>query len=436
MTADVIPDFAPAEDILLSERAVAGAAMHSALSAEVLADVVQPEHFRDHKAAAIYAAALALAGRGEAVDPVTVLAELRVTGALAVAGGGNYVHDCMAAVLGDVRVHAERVAADWRRRHAAMAVMSGLDHLTSPGFDPATGFEYVRKLIDDALAPAGRSDVRSMSEIVVETIRQIEEGGPRGLSTPWPDLDAVITGLVPGQMIIIAARPSIGKSIMGGQLAAHAALKLGLPALLMSMEMSAEELTMRLIASEARVPLSLLLRSEVTLDSDWTRILKKAQEISESPLVIDDFSDCSLGRIRSRIRGMQRGAGCSLLVVDYLGLMTAPKAENRQNQVAILSRELKKTAREFGIPVVVLAQLNRAPDLRSDRKPVLADLKDSGSQEADADTVLLLHQEEDMPGELQVIVAKQRQGPRHVTVTLGFQGHYARCTSLAREDFG
>lgn len=428
MTADLMPDFAPPQDIRLSEQSVAGSAIISAAAAEALAEIVRPEHFRDSRFAVVYEAALALAGRGEPVDAVAVLGELRRAGTLAAAGGGNGVHDCLAAAGPNAAYHAERVAADWRRRHVGAALVTATSMIASAGFDPETDFDAVRQVVDDAVAPAVHRKARSISEIVIETVERIEHGAQRGIPTPWTDLNDVITGLAPGEMIIVAARPGSGKSIVGAQCASYAALTHGVPSLLMSMEMSAEELTMRLISAEARVPLTTLLRAEVNSDSDWERIAKAGSRIAESPLEIDDSADCSPAHVRSRLRGM-RDPG--LLVIDYLGLMTPPKAENRQNQVAILSRELKKIAREFSVPAVVLAQLNRAPEQRQDKRPTSADLRDSGSQEQDADIVLLLHQDESKPGELEVIVAKQRQGPRNVSVRLTFQGHYARCMDMA-----
>lgn len=431
-----IPDFPPPEDIRLSERVVAGAAMMSRGAAEALAEIVQPECFRENKPRLVYEAALALAVRGDPVDPVAVLGELRRTGSLRDGLAGPYVHDCMAAgAVPSPAWHAERVAADWRRRSVGYALVSASSLISHPGFDPATGFDQVRAIVDGALATASASHARTISEIVTATVQRIEDGAERGLPTPWADLNDAITGFAPGEMIIVAARPSTGKSVVGAQVAAYAALTLGVPSLLMSMEMSAEELTMRLIAAQARVPLTTLLRSEVKSDADWEKIARAARLIADSPLEIDDSADCTLAHVRARLGGMQRGAGCGLVVIDYLGLMTPPKAENRQNQVALLSRELKKIAREFSVPVVVLAQLNRAPEQRHDKRPTSSDLRDSGSQEQDADVILLLHQPEEHPGTLEVIVDKQRQGPRHVTVSLTFQGAYARCADLSLKEY-
>jgi replicative DNA helicase len=437
MTAGVIPDFSPAEDILLSEEAVAGAAMASAGTAAVLGDIVRPEHFRKASYGLIFGAAQALAERGDPVDPIAVMAELTRGGDLARAGGGPALHGCLAAgaAVPSPGWHADRVAADFQRRDTAAALTTSLGLVTSPQFDPATGFEHIRKLVDDAVTPPRDTGLRPMSTLVTDVIDALEHEAARGLPTGFADLDEGITGLAPGELVLVAARPSVGKSIITTQIAAHVSVDLGFPVLLSSLEMSAEEITLRLIAAEARVNLTSLLRRQVA-ESDWPRIGNAASRIGDSPLAIDDTPGASLAHIRSRLRGMARTEPARLLVVDYLGLLTGPKAENRQVAVSELSRGLKLIAREFAIPVLAAAQLNRGPEQRSDKRPMLSDLRESGAQEQDADVVILLHREDayvrESPraGEIDFDIAKNRQGPQF-TITAAFQGHYARCMDMA-----
>lgn len=229
----------------------------------------------------------------------------------------------------------------------------------------------------------------------------------------------------------------MGKSLTGAGIAGHVALGLGLPALLVSMEMRAEDITLRLISAEAKVPLWALTHQQATQD-DWERVVKVAEPIAASPLAVDYDPWCSLMSIRSRLREMQRdGTPARVLVVDYLGLMEPPAAENRQTAVAALSRGLKRIAGEFEIPVIALAQLNRGPEMRADHRPLLADLRESGAQEQDADVVILLHREDaydrESPraGEIDLIVVKNRTGPM-ATITAAFQGHYGRIKDMAR----
>ena len=438
MTAETIPDFAPTEDILLSEQAVAGAAMTSADAAEVLAAIVQPKHFRMPAHGLIFGAVTALTDRGAPVDPITVMAELTRAGDLMRAGGGPYLHDCLAAsTVPDPSWHARRIAGDYARRNTAAVLTTALDLVTSPGFDPATGFEHIRELVEGATAPPRDDGLRSMNTIVMDVLHSLERESERGLTTGIRDLDDGLCGFAPGELVLIAARPGVGKSVLAAGIAAHVTQDLGLPVLLCSLEMSAEEITTRLISASARVPLWNLLRRQIA-DAEWPRIAKAADRISDSPLVIDDTPGASLAHIRSRLRALARTSPARMLVVDYLGLLDAPKAENRQVVVAGLSRGLKLIAREFGIPVVAAAQLNRGPEQRTDKRPQLSDLRESGAQEQDADIVILLHREDaynrESPraGEIDLDVAKQRQGPQF-TVTAAFQGHYTRVVDLARE---
>ena len=441
MTAtDVVPGFSPPEHILRSEMAVAGAAASSKRQAELLGDVVRPEHFRKPANGIIFGAALALAERGEPVDPVAVLGELTRSGDLrAVGGSGNYLHDCIAAysLIPDAAGHAEDVREDFKRRNAAAAMTSALDYLTSPQFDPAEGFDRLRELVDPALSPAqDRDTLPTMAEVFAEVVDDLDSEGPRGIPTPWIDMNEAIGGLMPGEMITIAGRTGSGKSLGLLGIAAHAAIRLGIPSLLASMEMTRTEIMTRLIAAEGGIPLHSLLHRRMEPDY-WKRIERVQEKICGAPLVIDDSPSISLAHLRSRLRGMARTAAAGLMCVDYIGLLTSPdKAENRQNEVAAFSRGLKRMAGEFRIPVVVAAQLNRLPEQRSDKRPQASDLRESGSIENDSSVVILMHRpdltdiESPRIGEIDFIIDKNRHGPR-CTVTEAFQGHYARVVDMA-----
>ena len=427
---------APGPDLIPAEQITVGTAIGSRKAAEAVGEIVRPEFCWRPAHQLILGAALGMAEDGREVDPVAVLSELTRAGDLGAAGGGPYLHTLVASAVPGWQHHARRVAADFRRRNLGAAALSILGDVADPGFDADAAFDRARKLVDDATAPVAAPGLRSMRELVIDVLEDLESGKPRGMPLPWQDLTSALAGLVPGQLVFVAARPAVGKSIIGAQIAAYAGMTLGVSALLASMEMTAEEITARLISAESRVSLSSLIRRQVS-DAEWDQLAKAAGRVSESKLIIDDTADCSLAHLRSRLRGMARTEPAGLLVVDYLGLMAPPDgAENRQNAVAGLSRGLKLIAREFGIPVVVLAQLNRAPEQRPGHRPAVGDLRDSGAQEADADVVLLLHREDaydrESPraGEIDVIVAKNRQGPQ-CTVTLAFQGHYGRAVDMA-----
>ncbi len=437
MTADALVDFAPAEHVYQSEMIVAGSAMLSAKTADTLGEIVQPRHFRKPATGLVFGAALALAEAAKPVDAVAVLAELTRAGDLRVAGGPNYVHDCYAAhAYGDPVSHAWAVRHDAERRGAGAALLTALDYVRSPGFDPAEGFDHIRKIVDDATSPAtSTAGLPSMAEVFTRVIDDLDSEKPRGLPTPWADVNEVIGGLMAGDIVTIAGRTGAGKSLGLIGVCTHVAIRLGLPVLLHTMEMTADEVMLRIISAEARVSFDTLLHRRAT-PQDWDRIARVQERITSAPLVIDDSQTCSLAHMRSRLRGMARTNPAQLLAVDYIGLVDGPKAETRQQAVAEITRGLKRIAGEFRIPVLAAAQLNRLPEHRGDKRPVASDLRESGSIEQDSSVVILLHRpdltdaETVRAGEVDFIVDKNRHGPR-CTVTQAFQGHYARIVDMA-----
>ncbi len=225
-------------------------------------------------------------------------------------------------------------------------------------------------------------------------------------------------------------------SALALDIARAAAVKGGMTSVLFSLEMSRNEITMRLLSAEARVPLHAMRTGQLSED-DWTRLARRMSEVVDAPLFIDDSPNMSMMEIRSKCRRLKQRNDLRLVIVDYLQLMSSPKrVENRQQEVSELSRSLKLLAKELGVPVVALAQLNRGPELRTDKRPLLADLRESGSIEQDSDVVILLHREDayerESPraGEADLIVAKHRNGPT-ATVTVAFQGHYSRFVDMA-----
>ncbi|WP_405149483.1 replicative DNA helicase [Sphaerisporangium sp. NBC_01403] len=442
MSTDTIgvPGWTPGADVLAAEQAVVGAVIQSRGMCDTAGDVVRPQDFHVPAHRVIYAAALDLAENGNPVDPAAVMGVLAASGDLQRVGGGPNLHTLMQwAVVGPaVTYHARIVAADASRRRLHEAGQR-IQHLASgAGFDPELDPESARKMLDDALADArGGGEAPSAADLVLQVLDDLESPDAElaGVPTGYRDLDSMLPGLRPGQLIVVGARPKVGKSTVGVDIARHVGVRLQQPALLMSLEMSRTEVMHRLIAAEGRVDLHKLQKRVLTAD-DWPRISTATNRIAESKLVIDDSPECGLAHIRARLRGMRRTGGCDLVVVDYLQLLKGGRAENRQQQVAELSRGLKLMAREFEVPVVVLAQLNRGSEHRQDRRPVPSDLRESGAVEQDADVVLLLHREDmndpdsKRVGELDLIVAMQRQGPTG-TVVLGWQGHYGRCTDLA-----
>ncbi|MGH3224274.1 MAG: replicative DNA helicase, partial [Streptosporangiaceae bacterium] len=249
-------------------------------------------------------------------------------------------------------------------------------------------------------------------------------------------LDALTNGLHSGQMIVIAARPAIGKSTLALDFARAAAIRNQMPTVLFSLEMGRNEITMRLLSAESRVPLATMRNGQMD-DEDWARLARRMGEVADAPLFIDDSPNMSLMEIRAKCRRLKQRHDLKFVIIDYLQLMSSPRrVENRQQEVSEMSRSLKLLAKELDVPVVALSQLNRSPEQRSDKKPLLSDLRESGSIEQDSDVVILLHREDfyekESPraGEADLIVAKHRNGPT-ATVTVAFQGHYSRFVDMA-----
>ncbi|MEU4955197.1 replicative DNA helicase, partial [Streptomyces lavendulae] len=277
-----------------------------------------------------------------------------------------------------------------------------------------------------------------------ETIGKMESLGKdntslNGTPTGLQDLDSLTRGLQPGQLIVIAARPAMGKSTLALDIARACSIQAGTPAVFFSLEMGREELHMRTLSAEAKVALH-HMRSGTMTDDDWTRLARRMPDVQAAPLFLDVEPNMTMMDLRVKCRRMkQQHPNLGLVVVDYLQLMQsggARRHENRQQEVSDMSRNLKLLAKELEVPIVALSQLNRGPEQREDKKPRVSDLRESGSIEQDADMVILLHREDaydkESPraGEADLIVAKHRNGPT-ATITVAFQGHYSRFVDMA-----
>jgi replicative DNA helicase len=273
------------------------------------------------------------------------------------------------------------------------------------------------------------------------TYNEIEAIGNRGgelfgVPTGFSDLDKLTNGLHEGQLIVVAGRPGLGKSTLGMDFLRSATIGHQKPGVLFSLEMGKSEITMRLLSAEARIPLT-RIRTGTLNDDDWTKLARRMGEVAQAPMFIDDSPNLTMMEIRAKARRLKQRHDLKLIVVDYLQLMSSNKrVENRQQEVADMSRSLKLLAKEIQVPVVAISQLNRGPEQRTDKRPLLSDLRESGSIEQDADMVILLHRpdafERDDPraGEADLILAKHRNGPTN-TITVAHQLHYSRFADLA-----
>jgi replicative DNA helicase len=436
-------DRTPPQDIA-AEQAVLGGML---LSKDAIADVVEVLRGHDFYRPAhetIYEAILDLYGRGEPADPLTVADQLQKNNELGRVGGAPYLHTLVNYV--PTAANAGFYADIVRERAILRRLVEAGTRIVQMGYN---GDGEADDIVDAAQAEVysvterrASEDYLPLSEVMEGTLDEIEAIGSRGgqmvgVPTGFVDLDALTNGLHPGQMIVIAARPAVGKSTIGLDLARAAAIRHQLTAVIFSLEMSRNEITMRLLSAEARVPLHHMRAGQMT-DDDWNRIARRTGEVSSAPLFIDDSPNMTMMEIRAKCRRLKQRHDLKLVIVDYLQLMSSGKrVESRQQEVAEFSRALKLLAKELEVPVVAISQLNRGPEQRQDKKPLLSDLRESGSIEQDADMVILLHREDayekESPraGEADFIVAKHRNGPT-ATITVAFQGHYSRFVDMAQ----
>lgn len=428
-----------------AERALVGAAISSVDLALSTIEQVQPRDFRVGAHQIIMETVADLLGRGDPVSPATVLTELVKAGQINQAGGGPYLHTLFeqAALPAQVGYHAKQVRdRAWDDRFDVFGARCQ-QLAENKAMPPEEKLERLNSWMDELTATTTQSGTVKAADLVYSVLDEIERGDDSDVvETGFLDLDAGLS-IGPEQLIVVGARPGAGKTTFGMDIARHVGIRRREPVYFLSLEMSRSELMKRMISAEGRVSLHSIrhhrANKPLLTEDDWHRIAKAVERINESDITIDDSPGAGLAHIRARLRHMQRTGGVRLAVIDYLGILsTSGRQENRQQSVAELTRGLKQLAREIGIPIVLLAQLNRQVEGRGDRRPVPSDLKDSGAIEADADVVILLHREDmydrESPraGEIDLIVDKSRHGPQFVA-TAAFQGHYCRIVDMAAD---
>jgi replicative DNA helicase len=385
---------APSEDFgrqppqdLAAEQSVLGGML---LSKDAIADVLEklrPGDFYRPAHQNVYDAILDLYGRGEPADAVTVAAELDRRGLLRRIGGAPYLHTLIAMVptAANAGYYAEIVAekALLRRLVEAGTRVVQYGYAGAEGADVAEVVDRAQAEIYDVTDRRLSEDFVPLEDLLQPTMDEIDaiasNGGlARGVPTGFTELDEVTNGLHPGQMIIVAARPGMGKSTLGLDFMRSCSIKHRMASVIFSLEMSKSEIVMRLLSAEAKIKLA-DMRSGRMSDDDWTRLARRMSEISEAPLYIDDSPNLTMMEIRAKARRLRQRADLRLVVVDYLQLMTSgKKVESRQIEVSEFSRHLKLLAKELEVPVIAISQLNRGPEQRTDKKPMLADLRESG----------------------------------------------------------
>ena len=428
---------------LLAEQSTLGGML---LSQEAVAEVFEEVRGRDFyapKHEVIYDALLALYSRGEPTDVITVTDELVKGGKLVQAGGADYLHTLTSIVP---------TAANAGFYARIVSEKATLRRLVEVGTKIAqSGYQNEGDVIDlvnqaqadiyNVVSLGGGEDVADLSIAIDDAVREIEAAQSRGgeivgVPTGFTELDEKTHGLHAGQLVLIAARPAVGKSTLALDIARNAAIRNRQATVVFSLEMTRAEIAMRMISAETAIPLQNLRKGTIN-DSDWAKFAQVRSQINDAPLYIDDSPNMTLVEIRAKCRRLAQRLDLKLIVIDYLQLMSSgKKVESRQQEVSEFSRALKLLAKELKIPVIALSQLNRQSEQGgSNKKPEISQLRESGSLEQDADVVLLLHREglgeQNHPraGEADLILAKQRNGPTG-TVVVAFQGMYSRFMNM------
>jgi replicative DNA helicase len=427
---------------LLAEQSTVGGML---LSQEAVAEVfeqVKGSDFYAPKHEIIFDAIVNLYGRGEPTDVITVTDELTKQGNLVRAGGADYLHTLTAIV--PTAASSAYYAAIVRDKSILRKLVEVGTRIAQMGYANEGEIEDLINTAQAdvyAVASAGAGEEFStLGDSLQSAMDEIERAQSRGgdmvgVPTGFTELDELTHGLHPGQLIIVAARPAVGKSTLSLDFARNAAIRFNKPTIFFSLEMGRSEIAMRMLSSETSIPLQNMRKGTID-NSDWAKIVSVRSQLNSAPLYIDDSPNLTLVEIRAKCRRLVKQFGLKMIVIDYLQLLTSgKKVESRQQEVSEFSRALKLLAKELQVPVIAISQLNRQSEQTKDKKPEISQLRESGSLEQDADVVILLHREgigeKDHPraGEADIILAKQRNGPTGV-VTVAFQGRYSRFANM------
>ena len=433
-----------------AERSVIGALLISSDSWDGVAEVVAAADFYRPEHRAIFRQIALLVDRGEPVDVVTVSDRLLATGELDAAGGHTYLAELaeQTPTASNVRAYAKAV----RERSVLRQLINAAQDIASAGFNPEG--RSSEELVDEAerlimqISESGQKagGPQGMEGLLKGAIDRIEElyntgGDITGLTTGFIDLDRMTSGLQPSDLVIVAGRPSMGKTSFAMNLVENAALASDRPLMVFSMEMPAEQLVIRMLSSLGRIDQSRVRTGKLEQD-DWPKLASATEKLKGTQVFIDDTPALTPTELRSRVRKLVREQGdLGMIMVDYLQLMRVTgSGEGRTAEISEISRSLKAIAKEFKCPVVALSQLNRSLEQRPNKRPVNSDLRESGAIEQDADVIMFIYRDEvyneDSPdkGVAEIIIGKQRNGPIG-SCRLSFQGQFTRFENLARGDY-
>jgi len=428
-----------------AEKSVLGSILLDKEALYEVLEILKPEDFYSEMHKEIYSAIIELYRKSQPIDILTVSEELKKRKSLEMVGGRAYI-----ALLSTVAPSTSN-AGEYARIVAEKAILRKLigtaSEIIEKGYqermDSSEVLDFAERGIFEIAQSRQRKDFALIKDVLWENIAKIDEmskleGNITGLTTGFIDLDARTSGLQKSDLIMLAARPSMGKTAFALNIAQQAAIKSKAKVLIFSLEMSREQLGQRMLSMESRIEMQKLKTGNLER-KDWDQIHLALDTLSRTSIYIDDTPGITAMEIKNKCRRLKAEKGLDLVVIDYLQLMTYEgRAESRQQEITALSRFLKQLAREMDCPVVVLSQLSRAPEQRTDHRPILSDLRESGSIEQDADIVMFLYRDEyynpettDKPNICEVNIAKQRSGPTG-TVDLTWIGKYTKFENRSR----
>ncbi|HHV38265.1 MAG TPA: replicative DNA helicase [Tepidimicrobium sp.] len=409
---------------LEAEQSVLGAMILNKEAINTAIEQLHPKDFYREANKEIFETIVELFNRGEPVDLVTLPEELRRRGTLDNVGGVSYLAQLSGgvAITSNIKYYCDIV----KEKSTLRQLINSCDEIMGKSYEESEEvnsiIEQAEKSIFDITQGRHRDGFIPIKEVLLDSFSKIEEmaanqGQLTGLTTGFIDIDAKLSGMQKSDLILLAARPSMGKTALGINIAVNSALKAGASVAIFSLEMSREQLVQRMIASSAHVDLQKIIGGKLEED-EWMKIIDVMAPLSQANIFIDDTAGISLIEMKAKCRRLKLEKGLDLIVIDYLQLMQSEgRQENRQQEISAISRGLKALAKEMDCPVVALSQLSRAPELRSDHRPILSDLRESGAIEQDADVVMFLyrddyyHEDSDKKNIGEVIIAKHRNGP-------------------------
>ena len=430
-----------------AEVSVLGAMLQDSVAVLRATEHLRPEDFYQPEHKEIFSVMMDLYLQRRPIDLVTMHSELARRGTLEGVGGNAYLMKILNSVptSANVKAYIDIV----QEKSTMRKLIQACQKISGECFTQQTPVETIlssaeKAIFDIVMNQTDGETLVPLREVLVKTYDQIDElsrlhGAIGGVPTGFIDLDNLLTGLHPGELVVVGARPSMGKTSFAMNIASHASLKHGKSVAVFTLEMPREQIAMRMLCSDAQVDMQRVRKGTLT-DKDWSSLANSVQHMADAPMYIDDTAGITPSQLRSRCRRLKMDKGLDLVVVDYLGLMKADgRVESRQLEVSEISRQLKAIALDMKIPIVACAQLSRANKDRLDKRPVLSDLRDSGSIEQDADVVMFLHREEYYNKDTEdknigeVIISKQRSGPLG-TVKLAWLSEYTTFANLARDN--